>query len=169
MGAYRYGGGPRSNQGGDITGRESNLSVFLYTKTGGVMGGRGASSSVSGGSLGALEKREATLSKQIDSLGERMVKVASRRKGGAAGMTQKDRKEWNSLKDKQNNLKDKRRKIQDKRASLSRKQAKKEHKTYVNGYGEATHRNITSTTYERALKRSGKNVDNWFGRGMNKK
>lgn len=35
---------------------------------------------------------------------------------------------------------------------------------YVNSYGEATHRNITSGTYERSQKRQQRDVDNWFRR-----
>ncbi len=37
-----------------------------------------------------------------------------------------------------------------------------EKKTFVNGYGEATHREITSSTYERAQKRLVKSVDGWL-------
>lgn len=33
----------------------------------------------------------------------------------------------------------------------------------VNGYGEATNRNITSTTYERAIRRTQKDVEKWLG------
>ena len=35
--------------------------------------------------------------------------------------------------------------------------------TKLNGYGEATNRNITSTTYERALKRTQRDVEKWLG------
>lgn len=35
--------------------------------------------------------------------------------------------------------------------------------TKLNGYGEATNRNITSTTYERAIKRTQKDVEKWLG------
>lgn len=41
--------------------------------------------------------------------------------------------------------------------------------TSVNGYGEKTNREITSSTYERAKASANNNVNNWFGRGMNKK
>lgn len=33
----------------------------------------------------------------------------------------------------------------------------------VNGYGEATSRNITSTTYERAIRRTQRDVEKWLG------
>ena len=33
----------------------------------------------------------------------------------------------------------------------------------VNGYGEATNRNITSTTYERAIRRTQRDVEKWLG------
>lgn len=36
----------------------------------------------------------------------------------------------------------------------------------VNGYGERTSRYITSGTYEREIKRTQRNVNSWFGRGM---
>lgn len=39
--------------------------------------------------------------------------------------------------------------------------------TKINGYGEATNRYITSSTYERALKREQKNISSWFGIKMN--
>ena len=35
--------------------------------------------------------------------------------------------------------------------------------TKLNGYGEATNRNITSTTYERAIRRTQKDVEKWLG------
>ncbi|KRN55058.1 hypothetical protein IV72_GL000557 [Atopobium minutum] len=39
-------------------------------------------------------------------------------------------------------------------------------KKRANSYGEKTSRYITSSTYERAQRRTKKAVDNWFGRGM---
>ena len=35
--------------------------------------------------------------------------------------------------------------------------------TKLNGYGEATNRNITSTTYERAIRRTQRDVEKWLG------
>lgn len=39
----------------------------------------------------------------------------------------------------------------------------------VNGYGEKTNREITSISYERAKANTSKSLNDWFGRGMNKK
>lgn len=39
----------------------------------------------------------------------------------------------------------------------------------VNGYGEKTSREITSLSYERSKTSASKNLNDWFGRGMNKK
>lgn len=36
----------------------------------------------------------------------------------------------------------------------------------TNGHGEATSRDITSLSYERARRRLNEDVDRWFGRGM---
>lgn len=59
-------------------------------------------------------------------------------------------------------------KLYQKRTEENEKKAAAERppKRYVNGYGEATHREIASLSYKRAMARQERDFDRWFGRGM---
>lgn len=46
---------------------------------------------------------------------------------------------------------------------ISNEVNKKEVKTFINGYGEATNRHITSSTYNRAMKRNKKEIVSFLG------
>ena len=80
-------------------------------------------------------------------------------------MTSEARKEYYATKSKRDDVVQKLSEAYKADAEARSKQAKSEpaeKKTFVNGYGEATHRYITSNTYERAQKRSMKSVDGWL-------
>lgn len=53
-----------------------------------------------------------------------------------------------------------------KRASEKAKNTPRPKKTFVNSYGEATTREITSSTYKRAEKRRQKELEKWLGEGL---
>lgn len=50
-----------------------------------------------------------------------------------------------------------------KNVSDSWNNANTEHKKFINGYGEATDKYITTTTYENAMRKTKRNVENWIG------
>lgn len=95
---------------------------------------------------------------QMRSLNQRMERIAANSRPGE-GMPQRyydAQRERNELRERLNRLRDeKARSRQPQRASQRRR---------VNGYGEATSREITSGTYERAQRRQRRDVDNFMGR-----
>ena len=131
------------------------------------MGGRGSASaggagagggaSAGGGSIKSLEAQKKALGDKMASL------VRQTDKDGQ--MTREARKEYYATKSKRDDVVQKLSEAYKADAEARSKQAKSEpaeKKTFVNGYGEATHRYITSNTYERAQKRSMKSVDGWL-------
>lgn len=65
-------------------------------------------------------------------------------------------KKINRLKKENANLSIKARKLEDK---IDPPRPRK----FINGYGEATHREITSLSYKRAMARVNRDFDKWFG------
>lgn len=128
------------------------------------MGGRGSASagggakqSSGGGSIKSLEARK-------KALGDKMAKLV-RQTDKDGQMTSKARKEYYATKSKRDKVVSDLSKAYKADAEARSKQAKSEpaeKKTFVNGYGEATHRYITTATYERAQKRAMKSVDGWL-------
>lgn len=111
-----------------------------------LFGGRGASS----GSKTSLPKAR----KKLEELGNKMGKLSreysasfSRKNPNGDSKIQqqyfKVQKEYNKLRNKINDEEDKRRKSTTSQAT----------RTFVNSFGEATTRNITSSTYERERRR----------------
>ena len=131
------------------------------------MGGRGSASaggagagggaSAGGGSIKSLEAQKKALGDKMASL------VRQTDKDGQ--MTSEARKEYYATKSKRDDIVQKLSKAYKADSEARSKQAKSEpaeKKTFVNGYGEATHRYITTTTYERAQKRAMKSVEGWL-------
>lgn len=126
------------------------------------MGGRGASSQSSkvsrgGGGVSSLTDRQ--LTSEIDRLGKVMEKTAQahvaylQRRGGSKADSDRYRKAQARYSELQN---ESMRRLQ---ANTARKTAKpKPAHTFVNGYGEATSRKISTQTYERAQRRLEKDV-----------
>ena len=114
------------------------------------MGGRGASS---GSSIGTLQNRE-------NKIREQMVKLYN--DNGKFTRTELKsvndaHKKWLQLKKKADSLRDKRQKIEEEERK-KKKTNVSTNKTFVNSYGEATTRNITSLTYDRQQKRRQRQV-----------
>lgn len=122
------------------------------------MGGRGASSSGA-----SLSRRINGLQKQFNSLGNRMENLV--RQFNPRGGDSHIRDEYYRVQKKYNEVRRKINAAQDERAKIQRKREEKTNKrTFVNSYGEATNRYITSTTYERAVRRRERDVLNFLGR-----
>ena len=125
------------------------------------MGGRGANSKISIKGVNTSSKYG---SQSLTQLSKRMAELApyaspSKYSDTAEYISKKA--EYYNVQEQYSNLK--------KISSASKSTANKEGTssktgTYVNSYGEATHRYITNQTYERAQKRSQKTLDSWFKR-----
>lgn len=130
------------------------------------MGGRGSASAGgagAGGGAGAAGSIKG-LEAQKKALGDKMASLV-RQTDKDGQMTSEARKEYYATKSKRDDVVQKLSEAYKADAEARSKQAKSEpaeKKTFVNGYGEATHRYITSNTYERAQKRSMKSVDGWL-------
>ena len=110
-----------------------------------------------GGSIKSLEAQKKALGDKMASL------VRQTDKDGQ--MTSEARKEYYATKSKRDDVVQKLSEAYKADAEARSKQAKSEpveKKTFVNGYGEATDREITSSTYERAQKRLMKSVEGWL-------
>lgn len=114
------------------------------------MGGRGASS---GNSIRTLQNRE-------NRIREQMVKLYN--DNGKFTRTELKsvndaHKKWLKLKKEADNLRDKRQGLEEKERK-NRKTDSSTNKTFVNSYGEATNRYITTTTYEKKQARMTRQV-----------
>ena len=130
------------------------------------MGGRGSASAGGAGAGGGASAGGSikSLEAQKKALGDKMASLV-RQTDKDGQMTREARKEYYATKSKRDDVVQKLSKAYKADAEARSKQAKSESaekKTFVNGYGEATSREITSTTYERAQKRLTKSVERWF-------
>lgn len=127
------------------------------------MGGRGSASaggagagggaSAGGGSIKSLEAQKKALGDKMASL------VRQTDKDGQ--MTSEARKEYYATKSKRDDVVQKLSKAYKADAEARSKQAKSEpaeKKTFINGFGEATDRYVTSTTYERIQSRQSREI-----------
>lgn len=120
------------------------------------MGGRGAKSSVGKGNLDGLKK-------QYDALGEKMASLAQRYGADwASGKSQKTHQQYYRMMRTSADLKSRINRLESKQ--IAEKRGKTEKKTFVNSYGEATKRYITTPTYERAQKKLSSRVQSLLGR-----
>ena len=124
------------------------------------MGGRGASSS----SVGNIK----TLQAQYDKIRERNIKLYNETAGfaitGDMERLKKRNKAYKEWLDNRNKLGKLKQQIDGERARKERYQKQDNSKTFVNSYGEATKREITSSTYRRQQKRLEKSVRRNLGR-----
>ena len=130
------------------------------------MGGRGSASAGGAGAGGGASTGGSikSLEAQKKALGDKMASLV-RQTDKDGQMTSEARKEYYATKSKRDDVVQKLSKAYKADAEARSKQAKSEpaeKKTFVNGYGEATSREITSTTYERAQKRLMKSVEGWL-------
>lgn len=112
------------------------------------MGGRGANF----GSAGSAKTK-------MDSAAARMEKYRTQALPGK-GFSDSGSEEYYKAQREFNSARADYNKELDKKPKLKSEAAKK---TFVNGFGEATIREISTPTYRRAQKKLKKNVDNWLG------
>lgn len=134
------------------------------------MGGRGASSKSSKASqvrVSSLTDRQ--LTGEIDRLGKVMLETSNAHvqylqgRGGSKAESDRYRKAQARYSELQN---ESMRRMQTKAARNAATSATKPKPThaFVNGFGEGTHRYITTDTYERAQRRMDKEIQGFMGR-----
>ena len=119
----------------------------------GKMGGRGSSFKKSGGKAKAFSNHRsfAEIDREINSLGEKMASLSRSAVADHGYMNAKERKQYNSMLERTRKLKNERSKLANIRAE-QKKSTKGQMHTFINGFGEATKRYVTSKTYEAAQK-----------------
>ena len=134
------------------------------------MGGRGSGSSRSGNaSLSDLKAQEKKLDAQVDKLKNKLEDYAS--KYPAWNMP----REYYDVQRKRQALEEQRRAITNKIVEEVKKQSASERavetngKTFVNSFGEATKREITSLSYKRSQARSDKEIMSFLGGAVKRK
>lgn len=116
------------------------------------MGGRGASGS-------NIESRINTARRRVETLGNKMEQIAREKSQRTSAMPSEyyaAQREYNAARKELNKLLDQRRAEQQKVEVPTQR-------TFVNSYGEATTRYITTSTYERARKRAQQQVEDFLG------
>lgn len=131
------------------------------------MGGRGSGSGRGGGSasIGALKEKEKSLNSQIDKLNKRLADYASKNPA------------WNmpsgyyDVQRKKQALESKKRSITNKIVTASRNVTaeKTNGKTFVNSFGEATKREITTSTYKSSQAKLSKEIMGFVGGGTKRR
>lgn len=131
------------------------------------MGGRGSGSGRGGSSasIGTLKEREKSLNSQIDKLNKRLADYASKNPA------------WNmpsgyyDVQRKKQALESKKRSITNKIVTASRNVTaeKTNGKTFVNSFGEATKREITTSTYKSSQAKLNKEIMGFVGGTKRKK
>ena len=99
---------------------------------------------------------------QIKQNSAKMAEYAKYGSGDPKYHDEAKRQTYFKLQNKNRELKNKKNQILDKQRKETTVTAAQK---YVNGFGEATHREITSLTYERAMKRQDKDIMSWLGNG----
>jgi hypothetical protein len=123
------------------------------------MGGRGSGSGSGSASIGALKEKEKSLNSQIDKLNKRLADYASKNPA------------WNmpsgyyDVQRKKQALESKKRSITNKIVTASRNVTaeKTKGKTFVNSFGEATKREITTSTYKSSQAKLSKEIMGFVG------
>ena len=135
------------------------------------MGGRGSASAGGAGGAGAgagggaeksLDTRERELLKEQKELTEKMVKWYKDTDPDTGQMRPDARSKWYDGHKRQMEIKTELTEIGKQQGKLRVAEENALRNKYAYGFGEATSREITSTTYERAQKRLTKSVERWF-------
>lgn len=109
-----------------------------------------------------LKTKRTELDNQINKIGKENEKIFDENNGFREGTDSAGYKKWNENKQKIRELQKQKDDITDK--IVKTKSEENISKRKVNGYGEATSREITTGTYERAQKRTKKDVENFLKR-----
>lgn len=148
------------------------------------MGGRGASSGQSSsgaraslnspGSMSDSQLREAIsyTRQQMQAAGDRLEELANQiqearfsPREGRTARIEAAQAAYNEGSDIYNRLRDRRTALENEQtARRAANQSPSAPRTFVNSYGEATRRYITSQTYENAQRRLDRQLQNWLGR-----
>lgn len=141
------------------------------------MGGRGSSSSAGSYTKTSASKLSdkqlansiRSVKGDMDKAGAQMERHANRMseartlsKDKREGALNKARRDYNAASDRYNSLRDKLGILESERAKRQNTSATKTPKKFVNSYGEATRRNITSSSYESAQRSLQKQIDSRF-------
>ena len=144
------------------------------------MGGRGSSSMSSGGvastaiaptSMSDQQVAGAisTTRSQMDEVGERLNQLSYRldeaRMSSRAGRTERvesAQRAYNEGSELYNQLRDRLSALEDEQNRRRQESQPASRRAFVNSYGEATRRNITSQSYESAQRRLNQRVESWM-------
>jgi len=119
------------------------------------MGGRGASS----GNIATLNNRLSKINNEVKETEKRIQELSKYAMPGNPAMFDSNKQsQYYNERNKLTDLRKKQEELRNNVVKQSRKNNKKKTKTFVNSYGEATNREITSTTYKRAMARQEKRV-----------
>lgn len=103
------------------------------------------------------EEKVKDLDKKINGIKEQLAEIV-KENGSAQGLPDK----YYDLQTQRNSLESERDKEFAKIIANRKPTEKKEHHTFINGWGEATKREITSLSYKRSQARLNKEFDSWF-------
>lgn len=104
------------------------------------------------------EEKIKNLDKKINGIKEQLAEIV-KENGSAQGLPDK----YYDLQKQRNSLESERGKEFAKIIANRKPTEKKEHHTFINGWGEATKREITSLSYKQSQARLNKEFDSWFG------
>ena len=125
------------------------------------MGGRGGASDMSSkkGS-DSIEQKIENLNAKIKSLQDESIRVLNNREHSYDPTPQR----YYDIAKEVRGLMSERSELMNKKAEVSRKNQPKTPRKFVNSYGEATTREITSATYKRAQRRLERDIERRMGR-----
>lgn len=144
------------------------------------MGGRGSSSMSSGGTALAASAPASMSDSQVtgaisatrsqmDMVGERLNQLSYRidearmsPREGRAERVESAQRAYNEGSELYNQLRDRLGALEDEQIRRRRASQPATQRTFVNSYGEATRRNITSQSYESAQRRLSQRIESWM-------
>lgn len=104
------------------------------------------------------------LESQRDALAQKNIELYNQAGGFGSNPGSAEHRKWLNNKSKMDDVKSQLRELYGKRTQAKAKEeAKTPHHTFVNSFGEATRREITNATYERAQKRQQKAIERFIG------
>lgn len=102
-------------------------------------------------------------SSKLDELSDRVTDARMSPRQGRTERVNKAMAEYNEGSKLFNDLRDRKSALEDEKAKRRKKKQPQTSRTFVNSYGEATRRNITNQTYERAQRRLERDVARFLG------
>lgn len=102
-------------------------------------------------------------SDRLDELSEKITEARMSPRSGRTERVDKAMSDYNEGSKIFNELRDRKSALENEKAKRRKKKQPQTSRTFVNSYGEATHRYITSLTYERAQRRLERDVVRFLG------